>query len=59
MDKRRLGASAVPFLLGVFIWLNTLDNAVRGPVRLKLIACGMCIGVGLVLLIGGWKSPHE
>jgi hypothetical protein len=61
MDKRRMSVSAFLLLFGALVLLNSLDNprlnAIHGSDRLKLIASGLCIGVGFGVLIGARKHP--
>lgn len=50
-------------LFGVLLLLNSLDNprlaGAHGSDRLKLIAVGMCFGIGAFLLAGLFRFPGE
>ncbi len=50
-------------LLGVLQLSNSLSNprlaAAHGSDRLKLIAVGLCFGIGAVLLAGLFRFPGE
>jgi hypothetical protein len=65
MTKRRgvVVRALVVMLLGVFPLLNSLSNprlaAAHGSDFLRLIAAGLCFGVGIGLLIGTFGFPRE
>ena len=61
--KSRWAVCAFLFLVGALVLLNSLDNprlsGLHGADRVKLIASGLCVGVGFGLLVGGRKFPGE
>lgn len=61
--KSRWAVCAFLVLFGVLVLLNSLDNpslsGLHGADRLKLIASGLCLGVGFGVLLGGRKFPGE
>jgi hypothetical protein len=65
MNKRKSSRIAGVFviLFGVMALLNSLSNprlaAAHGSDRLKLIAVGVCFGIGAVLLAGLFRFPDE
>ena len=63
MKRRRWAMCAFLVLFGVLVLLNSLDNprlsGLHGADRLKLIASGLCLGVGFGVLLGGRKFPGE
>jgi hypothetical protein len=63
VKRRRWAVCAFLMLFGVLVLLNSLDNprlsGLHGADRLKLIAAGLCIGVGFGVLVGGRKFPGE
>ncbi len=63
MKRSRWAVCAFLVLFGVLLLLNSLDNprlsGLHGADRIKLIASGLCLGVGFGLLLGGRKFPGE
>jgi hypothetical protein len=65
MNKRKSSRIAGVFviLFGVMALLNSLSNprlaAAHGSDLLKLIAVGVCFGVGALLLAGLFRFPGE
>jgi hypothetical protein len=65
MKKRQSGriAGAGLILFGVLPLLNSLSNprfaAAHGSDLLKLIAVGLCFGIGAFLLAGLFRFPGE
>jgi hypothetical protein len=65
MNKRKSSRIAGVFviLFGVMPLLNSLSNprlaAAHGSDRLKLIAVGVCFGIGAFLLAGLFRFPGE
>jgi hypothetical protein len=65
MNKRKSSRFMGVFviLLGVLQLSNSLSNprlaAAHGSDRLKLIAVGLCFGIGAVLLAGLFRFPGE
>ena len=65
MTKRKSGVIRGVFviLLGLAPLLNSLDNprlaAAHGVDYVRLIAVGLCFGIGLSLLVGSLRSSGE
>lgn len=63
MGKRRLAVAVFLFLFGCFPLINSLNNprlsGMHGADRLKLIAVGLCFGVGFGVLMGGPRFKGE
>ena len=63
MKRRRWALCAFLFLFGGFALLNGLNNPrlnnLHGADRLQLLASGLCLGVGLGVLLGGRKFLGE
>jgi len=61
--KTRLSVFAFLLLFGVFALLNSLNNpriqGLHGSDVVRLIAVGLCFGVGFGLLMGGRKFRGE
>ena len=63
MSKSRMAIAGFLLLLGAFVLINSLSNprlnAIHGSDRIKLIAVGLCFGVGFGVIVGGRRFRGE
>ena len=63
VKKTRLSVFAFLLLFGAFALFNSLNNprvqGLHGSDVVRLIAVGLCFGVGFGLLVGGRRFPGE
>ena len=63
VKKTRLSIFALLLLFGAFALFNSLNNprvqGLHGSDVVRLIAVGLCFGVGFGLLVGGRRFPGE
>ena len=63
MKRTRLSVFAFLLLFGVFALFNSLNSprikGLHGSDVVRLIAVGLCFGVGSGLLVGGRRFPGE
>jgi len=63
MNRRRLGVFIFLMMFGIFSLLSGLNSprlsGAHGSDILKLVASGICFGMGFGLLLGARKFPDE